>query len=165
MIAVAIGYIVVPNRKKRSGISIEAPAVSWSIRSNGTLGAILTIVSLVSMIAFLSAIGLTAALSTRETLDNAASDLVGSGFLVTMPRVLTFLPVIYGALLTKFSTDKKLGIALLLVNVPIFLIVNFPLALPRSQVFGIFLIFLLLLLNFKIFWALFQRFEVFFSEF
>lgn len=145
IIAVAVGYSLTPRSRVLSPVQLSGRV----IRNNGALAAILTIVSVISMAAFLSAVGLSAALSTRETLDNAANDLAGSSFLVTVPRVLTFLPVIYGALLAKFSSRKRIGVMLLLFNVPIFIIVNFPLSLPRSQVFGIILLFALLLMDFK----------------
>lgn len=149
MIAVAIGYIAMPPARTHGRLATVAHSTGRVIQDSGPLGAVLTIVSLISMAIFLNAIGLSAALGTRETLDAATSDNVAAGFAVAVPRAVTFLPLIYGTLLVKFSKSKRLGVLLLLINTPIFLVVNFPLSLPRSQVFGIIILFLLLIVNFK----------------
>lgn len=149
MIAVAIGYVVTPSAPVNARPARVAHPTGRVVQDNGALGFVLTVVSLISMAVFLRAIGLSAALGTRETLDAATSDNVAAGFAVAVPRALTFLPLIYGTMLAKFSKNKRLGLLLLLINTPIFLVVNFPLSLPRSQVFGIIILFLLLIFNFK----------------
>lgn len=149
IVCVALGYTATQSWRAKSPGEAKTIALPRIMRVNNKLGLILTAASAISMVVFIATVGLSAALGTREALDNVAGDVSGSGFLVTLPRVITFFPVVYGTLLVRFSDKKSLGYVLLTVNLPIFLLVNFPGSLPRGQVFGIVLLFMMLTLDFK----------------
>lgn len=149
MVAVGIGYIATSKLYINSSNSIPTNTIGRYVQDNKALATILTIISIVSMVAFIREVGFSAAFGSRETLDSVTGDSSTAVFTVALPRALTFLPLIYGTLLTKFGHSKRLGVIILMINAPIFLIVNFPLSLARSQSFGILILFILLIFDFK----------------
>lgn len=146
MVVVALGYATTSKTIRTPQTSAQRGRI---MRNNGSLGLGLTFVSLISMVAYLQTVGLAGAFGNRSTVDMAIEDATVGNLLVGLPRIITFLPVVYGTLLSKFGLRNRLGPVLLAVNIPILLIVNFPLTLPRFQVFGALLLFALLTLDFK----------------
>lgn len=120
-----------------------------TMRANPALGLILTLASLLSLGLILTVLGLSQALATRTTENVSGLDIASTGLGVALPRILVFLPMIYAALLLRSGMAPRLGWQLLIVNLPIFLIVNFPLALSRTQAFGIVLLFAMLTVDFQ----------------
>lgn len=146
MVAVAIGYA---GTSKAAGLTQSLPQNGQVMRNNVLLALVLTLVSLVSLVLYVGTVGIAGALGNRSTVDIVIQDATTGNLLIGLPRIITFLPVVYGTLLIKFGNRKRLGAGLLIVNTPILLVVNFPLALPRFQVFGAMLLFVLLTLDFK----------------
>lgn len=142
--AVPLAYVIAA----RSTSAIAAPP-SYTMRTNPILAAALTLVSIASLVVFVSAVGLSGAFATRSVVDQTGLDIAETGLLTVLPRALVYLPIIYATMMIRYSSNRTFGWWLLAINLPILPIVNYPLAIPRSQVFGGILLFSLLIFDFK----------------
>lgn len=59
-----------------------------------------------------------------------------TGIYVTLPRIAAFLSLTCAVLYGMRGRSKSVFLLLLVVNLPVFLILNYPLALPRFYIFG-----------------------------
>jgi hypothetical protein len=107
-----------------------------------------TVVSIVAMIGYVARAGLGKALSTRAEFGGADS-ILEYGFLVTAPRLITFVAFAYCFVIFLRSRKAGFGLYYMLVNLIPFLICNFPLVLPRYVLFGIILFFLVQTFDFS----------------
>jgi hypothetical protein len=139
------GYVA----SSRSAQSNEVTGMSHHVRQNFALGLWLTVISAISMVAFLAAVGLSGAFAVRTADNTSGLDTASIGLLTGLPRVITFLPIIYALLLVAHSRYRAFGLTLLAINLPILLVVNFPLSIARSQLFGNILLFAIILINFS----------------
>lgn len=144
LLAVFAGYALHKGEKRR-----ELSSAVFEVRYNVPLAIALTMVATLSLVAFLATVGLSGAFASRTADNNSGLDTASIGLLVGLPRVLTFLPVIYGLLSISDGHNRRFGYLLLAINFPTLLIVNFPLSISRSQLFGDILLFAILLLDFS----------------
>jgi len=139
------GYVA----SSRSAQPDANPGIRYHVRQNITLGFWLTIISVISMIVFLATVGFSGAFALRTADNTSGLDTASIGLLTGLPRVTTFIPVIYALLLVAHSRYRGFGWRLLAINLPILLIVNFPLAIARSQLFGYILLFAIIFMDFS----------------
>lgn len=125
------------------------PKPAVAIRSNVELGIGLTAVAIACAALFLNNVGLSFALAPRASVSALALEEASAGLIVQLPRTFIAFPVIYAILLIAHCREKSLGWVLLAINLPLFLILNFPPALPRFQSFGWALLFTMLVIDFR----------------
>ncbi|MBB3034349.1 O-antigen polymerase [Alteriqipengyuania lutimaris] len=125
---------------------IKKPVV---IKENILLGVALTIISIASALYFIETVGLEYAFAIRSAEDTLGLEAAQAGVTVQLPRTLVVAPVIYGILLLAHHRTKSMALVMLAINLPIFLVLNFPLAIARFQLFGYFLLFLMLVIDFR----------------
>ena len=116
LIAVLASYAFNKSRPKPS--AAHEHRVGYEVYGNVGLGIGLTLVSAVAFVVFIRTLGLSEALSLRTADGSNGLDVVTTGLSVSLPRILTFLPVIYGTLIVAHGRPKALGWVLLATNMP-----------------------------------------------
>ena len=145
LIAVFVGYAIAGYVGRMEADQRAA----FEARRNVPLAVALTVLAVLSLIVFVATVGFAGAFAVRSAENTSGLDTASIGLLTGLPRVLTFLPVIYGLLVVAGKRYRAFGLVLLAFNLPILLVVNFPLAIPRSQLFGNILLFAIILIDFK----------------
>lgn len=119
------------------------------IHPNLNLAFILLGLSVVATVVLLATIGVGNAFAPRSEVGLGGTDAANVGLFVALPRVIGFASLLYAYVVARFSNRQFVGIILLALNLPLFLVSNFPLALPRFQLFGYALLLLILTLGFR----------------
>lgn len=122
---------------------------NFRIRTNLILAVTLFVAAVAGAIAYLASVGLAGAFATRAEAVSIEGSASAAGLLRSLPRVVTFISFLYSLVLVRFGTQRLVGALFVGLNLPIFLIVNWPLGLARFVLFGYVLMVMILTLNMR----------------
>jgi hypothetical protein len=116
---------------------------------NQTLLLTLTALSIGSAIIYLATVGPAFAFGRRSDWNSLSDDILTTGLLFTLPRVICFMAFAYAFLLFRRSRTAGVSLVFLVVTFIPFAVTNYPLVLARFVLFGVCLFFLLQIFDFR----------------
>ncbi len=119
------------------------------VRANLILATGLLLVAMAAAAVYLSSVGIAGAFSSRAETVATSGDTTAGGLFRSLPRVITFISLLYSIVMLRFSSVPLLGRIYLAFNIPIFLVVNWPPGLARFVLFGYILLILVLFGNMR----------------
>lgn len=133
-VAVVAGYSIQGARQPRSVLAHQSRRVE--IFPNAWLAVALYVLSLLATLMLIRTLGISGLLLTRGSGQLDVNGSVSAGLLVTLPRAIVFMSLVYFVILFRYSRNAGFGLVMLLLMAPIMLLTNWPLALSRFALFG-----------------------------
>lgn len=109
----------------------------------------LIVASYASLALYIQSLGLEGAFTVRQASSVVDLDSTSAGMIIGIPRIISLLPLIFAILTYRFTAHRRFALWVGLFGVLPAVIVHWPPALPRSQLFGDILLFSVLLFDFS----------------
>lgn len=144
LMAVTTSYALMNSKR----MTVEEERVVTRFEPNRIVAGVLILCAYAGAALFIRTLGLSGVFNGRDQALTTSLDAQASAIVLTLPRMLCLISLIYAIAIFRYSKYKGLGLVLLLVNFIPSIFVLWPLSMQRSTLFGIILFVSMMLFRF-----------------